>query len=299
MSGVCCMQKSKSEKMKNIRKHVLMVKILAICYFSYFAVIYLTSYTEAQFTNARVDKQVIQAGEWWDGSHLQFNSTENQLINQCEPVELAVDIKNDSLFAMYGPSEYEVHQALVEEDGSLGIGHRVSDEEMEIGIIGAGETATLLFTATTPGDYVFVAHQRPTYDNEEIVQPSVTSGVITVTCVEEEEDSTESVLPTEPETDKGEEPEELICHKDQHKDGENGVQGQNKDKRPDQSDCIPDQDKDGDDKDSDKVPEQNIEEEIGDTPTTGEQDTKPTIDQTQGPDEKDMEEQPTEGGRTN
>ncbi|MFJ7932918.1 amyloid fiber anchoring/assembly protein TapA [Sporosarcina sp. NPDC096371] len=293
------MQKSKLEKMKNIRKHVLMVKILAICYFSYFAVIYLTSYTEAQFTNARVDEQVIQAGEWWDGSSLVFNSTENQLINQCEPVELAVEIKNDSLFAMYGPSKYEVHQVFLEEDVLLE-GNRVSDEEMEIEIIGAGETATLLYTADTPGDYVFVAHQRPTYDNDEIVQPSVTSGVITVTCVEEEEEvSNESVSPTEPETDKGEEPGKLICLKEQNKDGEYGIQGQNKDKRPVQSDCIPEQDKDEDNKDFEKVPEKNKEEEMGDTPTTGEQDTKPTIDQSQSPDEKDMEEQPTEGGRTN
>ncbi len=293
------MQKNKSEKMKSIRKHVLMVKIFAICYFSYVAVIYLTSYTEAQFTNARVDKQVIQAGEWWDGSSLLFNSTENQLINQCEPVELAVEIKNDSLFAMYGPSEYEVYQAFLEENGSLEIGHRVSDDEMEIGIIGAGETSTLLYTVSTPGDYVFVAYQRPAYDNDEIEQTSVTSGAITVTCVEEEEEkSDDSVSPTEPEAGKGEEPGKLICLTEQNKDGEYGILGQNKDKRPDESNCVPDQDKDGNYKESDKAPEQNKNEEVKDPTSTEVQEARPAIDQSQSPDKKDKEEQPTEGGHT-
>lgn len=244
------MQMSKLKSIKKIRKHILIVKIFVIIYSICFALIYLISQTEAQFTNASVQKQVIQAGEWWDGSNLTFSSSENQIIDSCGPVDLTVEIKNDSTNGMYGASEYEVYNASLKEGDSLEISDRVSDGVLEIGIIEAGETASLTYTVSTPGDYFFRAYQRPKYDNNEAERTSIMSEVLTVTCLEEGinngVENNESVSPGEPEINKDEELEESDCTLEQ-----------NKDEGPEESDCVLEENKDEVLGESDSALEQN------------------------------------------
>lgn len=181
------MKKSKLESVKKNRKRLLFTNIFTIVCLVFLGLIYLTSNTEAQFTSTRVHKQMISAGEWWDGSSLIFNRIDRKIIESCEPVTLAVEIKNDSKYAMYGTSEYEVYNASLKEGGLLEIGDRVSDGALEIAIIESGETLELTHIVSTPGDYVFKAYQRPKYDDNEVERASIISDLLTVTCFEKEE----------------------------------------------------------------------------------------------------------------
>lgn len=248
------MQKSKPECTKKIRESILITKIFVIFYIVCLGLIYLTSHTEAQFTGTRVDNQVIQAGEWWDGSSLIFNSTDDQIIESCEPVELAVEIKNDSMFAMYGTTEYEVYNTSLIGESSLEIGNSVSDGDLEIAIIEPGETSTLTHTVSTPGDYVFIAYQRPKYNNNEAERASIMSELLTVTCFEEGKDrGNESGLPTEVEIEKDEESEES-------EESDRGLE-LDKDEEPGKSDDVPGQDKHEVSKEPDSLLEQVTVEE--------------------------------------
>lgn len=179
------MQTNRIKQVEKARLNILVIKVISIIYLICFTCIYLTSNTGAQFTDTSIHKQLIQAGEWWDGSSLVFLNKEDQVINSCEPVELQTEVYNDSKHAMYGSTEYEVYH--VSSDGvdhSLEIGDKISEGVMNIDVIRANETSMLTYTVIDPGDYFFKAYQRPSYNHNELERTSIVSEIITVTCSE-------------------------------------------------------------------------------------------------------------------
>lgn len=167
----------KRDKFIHTKKRFLWIKVFTIFYVICLGLVYLTSSTEAQFTNTRVHNEVIQAGEWWDGSSLTFVGTQNLHIASCGPVELAIEVKNDSRFGMYGTSEYEIYHAFTHS--------RITEQQFDIPRMAAGSTSTLTYTVSGAGEYVFLVYQRPKYRHNEVERTSIKSEVITVTCVEE------------------------------------------------------------------------------------------------------------------
>lgn len=203
------MKKTKEHKV--LYRHVFL-KLLAIIYVTSLALTYLTTSTEARFTNTVVDKQTIQAGEWWDGSSLSFNQPKTEPVNHCElPVTLKVEVENDSKHAMYGTSEYEVFQASRTEEGKIELGEKVSEERLEIPIIPSYEKTDLTYTVSALGSYAFVVYQRPHYAEEG--REMIISELLTVTCIEEVEelkDNEGALEEPEPEPEnKNEEVEEV------------------------------------------------------------------------------------------
>lgn len=164
---------------KSFFKKQLFLKLLFICYISCIGLVYLTSSTTAHFTSSQVHEQLITAGSWWDGSSLIFNESKESTIDHCGPVVLSVEVQNESSYGMYGTSVYEVYK--VQEDGTeTGI---VSGNQMEIPMLGPGDSIEILYLAETPGDYIFKAYQRPEYDGPE--QLVITSNVTSVICNED------------------------------------------------------------------------------------------------------------------
>lgn len=180
-----------SQQTKETRPNLLIIKTLAIIYLVCFICIYLTSNTEAQFTDTHVHNQLIQAGEWWDGSSLVFPNQDHQVINSCEPVELQAEIYNDSQSEMYDSTAYEVYQVSFDRvTQAVELGDKVSEGMMDTDIIGAYESSTLTYTATAPNDYIFKVYQRPGYNDHEEKRTSIISDVFTVNCVDEPDQET-------------------------------------------------------------------------------------------------------------
>lgn len=208
----------KAKENKTLYKLVLL-KLLAIVYITSLGLAYLTTNTEARFTNTIIEKQTIQAGEWWDGSSLSFNQPNKEALNHCElPVTLKVEVENDAKHAMYGTSEYEVFKAFRTEEGKIKLGEKVSEEPLEIPIIPSYGKTDLTYTVSTLGSYVFVVYQRPHYAGEG--QEAVISDLLTVTCIEEVEELKDHEDPLE-EPEPEPEPENV---NDEHEEVEKNLE---------------------------------------------------------------------------
>ncbi|WP_188454453.1 amyloid fiber anchoring/assembly protein TapA [Virgibacillus oceani] len=172
---------SRLKKFKNRKKLMLVSKLLAIFYVTTFIFSYLSSGTGAYFINSNSEKQVIEAGSWWDGSDLVFTGKPTQTIKACPPVEISVGIKNKG-FGMIGSTEYEVYYS--ENGNPKNQGTKIA--EGSIDPIDAGATDTLTYKAEKIGSYMFKAKQRSDYEGDG--KKIIWSEKVMVKCIEKLEE---------------------------------------------------------------------------------------------------------------
>ncbi|WP_245183492.1 amyloid fiber anchoring/assembly protein TapA [Lentibacillus salicampi] len=167
---------SRLRKFKKRKKLILASKLLVSCYMLIFAFGYLTSGTGAYFNSQSNDKQVIQAGTWWDGSELVFPGSNTQNIKACPPEKIAVDIKNKG-FSMIQSSDYEVYYVKNGNPGNNG--RKIANGTIEP--IKEGETISLIFEADQVGSYMLKVSQHPEYNGD---NQDPWSEKIMVKCIE-------------------------------------------------------------------------------------------------------------------
>lgn len=233
------MRMSRLRKFKNRKKFILLCKITAITYLIMFSFSYAVSSTGAYFNSENEDRQVIQAGTWWDGSSLVFVNHENDNMESCGPTTISAQIKNTG-FSMYGTSNYEVYQL----DGGK---QKVADGV--INKIEENKTDSLTFSVPGPGSYQFKAYQRPGFDDDYDNRTEIWSGEFTVACKEEgtvgeekdgergqnEDKDTSTMEPSENESNESNESEQTPT-----KEEDNKTTGQNNDEysQPDATNKI-------------------------------------------------------------
>lgn len=189
-------------------KKILFIKVFSIFYITCLGLIYLTSSTEAKFTHTNVYNQVITAGTWWDGSSLLFNELGEQTIESCDPVMLSVEVTNDSKYGMYGTTEYEIYKMPVETSNSLS--EKVAMGQWTVPMLGAGESGELTYLASNPGEYLFLAKQRPGYNHNEKERAIIMSEIYSVTCNDEMHSNESNESASQEELEKEEENSGLI-----------------------------------------------------------------------------------------
>ncbi len=165
---------------------MLVSKLLALFYLTTFTFSYLSTGTGAYFINSNLEKQVIQAGTWWDGSKLVFTGKPTQNNKACPPLDITVEIKNKG-FGMIEPTTYEVYYS--ENGNPKKQGEKVAEDT--INPIGEGKVTTLSFQAEEVGSYMFKALQRPGYEENYESRNEIWSEKVMVKCIEKQEvDST-------------------------------------------------------------------------------------------------------------
>lgn len=150
----------------------VIVQLVGIWYGCTLTITFLSSSTSASFTSSQEKMIEFQAGNWWDGSVLEFNNESGE-VNACSSTDINVEIRNNG-FSMIGPTTYEVYFNNGAEPIAMG----------SISPISAGNTTTLSFSAESEGSYVFKAYQRPMFEGN----TEIWSDTITVACVEEEQE---------------------------------------------------------------------------------------------------------------
>lgn len=184
---------------------MLIAKVIAIWYFLFISMSYLTSNTTAHFTSSDLEKDTIQAGVW-DKSKLDFTKKGNDNLNEFScprsEFEISTVIKNVGETDMFETSTYQLFY--------VGNGEPPSEkgEKISEGMVPKlkkGEEATLQHTVTKEGFYEFQAFEMPGQNDEKVIW----SEKIKVKCktgkpVQEVEPITpETPAVTEPTTEPG------------------------------------------------------------------------------------------------
>ncbi|MEN1966941.1 amyloid fiber anchoring/assembly protein TapA [Lentibacillus sp. N15] len=180
---------SRLHKFKKPKKLMMTMKLMAVFYLIIFTSSYLTSGTKAYFNNQAMDKPVIQVGEWWDQSDLDFTGKSPQKVKSCSPTNITVQLKNNG-FTMIGTTEYEVYYT--KKGNPRKDGKEVT--KGSINPIKEGETTSLSIHVKNPGSYIFKVFQRPGYKDNDDSRHAIWSKTVTVKCVEDkmEEKQTDS-----------------------------------------------------------------------------------------------------------
>ncbi|WP_255259884.1 amyloid fiber anchoring/assembly protein TapA [Lentibacillus sp. CBA3610] len=176
---------SRLRKFKNRKKLIVTSKLLISCYILIFTFGYMTSGTGAYFNSSSNDKQVIQAGTWWDGSELVFPGPDIQNVEACPPEEIKVDVKNEG-FSMINATEYVIYYA--ENGNPKNNGEKIADGTIEP--IEKGETVSLTFEAEQTGSYIFKASQHPDYSGN---HQNPWSEKVVVTCIDDNQTNEQEI----------------------------------------------------------------------------------------------------------
>lgn len=175
------MRKDQFQRPKGYNTLMLLIKTVAILYLLILTGSYLTSDTKAYFSDQVTDKQVIQAGEWWDQSELEFTGEPTQNVKACPPTDIAVQVRNNGV-TMAGTTTYEVYYS--ENGNPKNNGEKIADGTIDP--IATGETSKLSFHAEKTGTYMFKAIQRPGYDGDDDTKHAIWSEKVTVECIEKQ-----------------------------------------------------------------------------------------------------------------
>lgn len=180
------------------RQWINFVKVIGIFYVLVITVAYLSSNTDtgAYFNDS--DQTTVSFPSpvvIWDKSSLVFpNSSNGQIINSCDSVNISVVIKNVGN-NMDGVTQYEVYW--------IASGNPKQGEKVGEGIINplnSNQTATLTYLATNPGEYKFRAFQRPGHNWDYENRKDLWSETIKVVCNQEPQRSNTPVTPKQPAT---------------------------------------------------------------------------------------------------
>ncbi|SEQ19341.1 amyloid fiber anchoring/assembly protein TapA [Piscibacillus halophilus] len=150
---------------KKHQKLILLIKIIAIWYFSVFFVSMLTSGTQAYFNSQPHSSVSINAADsWWDGSELIFTGKNTQNVKACAPEEISVEIKNIGK-DMYDSATFEVYFT------TTGKPQNPHGEKVGEGVIeplNKDEVKDIVYLAEENGFYEFKAYQHKDYEGENV-----------------------------------------------------------------------------------------------------------------------------------
>ncbi|GGB45398.1 amyloid fiber anchoring/assembly protein TapA [Virgibacillus dakarensis] len=203
------MRMSRLRKFKSRKKFILLTKMIAVFYLATFSFSYLISGTGAYFNDGKTDKHVIQAGEWWDQSELEFIGKPTQNVKACPPTDISVQIKNNG-FTMIGPTEYEIYYS--ENGNPKNNGEKIAAGSIDP--IKEGGITTLSFHAEKVGSYTFKALQRPGYKNDEKSRHEIWSEKVMVKCMEKAEEDKQDERNIEDKSEENNDSEKTNAAKD-------------------------------------------------------------------------------------
>src|SRR5690625_846608 len=152
----------RSKRLRRFRRQFpvvfFLVKLILIWYLVVFSISYLTSGTAAHFYDMEEADSKVLAGYWadgWDGSSLSFIQKGNDNIKSCEPVEIAMEIKNAGDEDMINGSYFDIYY--IENGNPEKHGQKLGEEN--IPALYSNESTEITYLAQKPGVYAFLAHQ--------------------------------------------------------------------------------------------------------------------------------------------
>lgn len=159
MRGVIKIRYTRGHKYaKKNWKFIVSTQILITCYLITLGTGFLTSNTEAYFSDNSIVNGKFEIGSWqeqWDKSSLMFPNEDDQYFEISNPQEISVSITNIGS-NMAGSTLYEIYYI---SKGNPKNGEKISEGLIEP--ISANGTTFIKFTANEPGNYKIRSYQRP------------------------------------------------------------------------------------------------------------------------------------------